>query len=90
MSRPLPLAEWPDPSQYRVVTSAAIVPSTIVVNPKGTAPTSPEMFVLTLDATLPGKMPPGEQLVREVFCLPVDLARQIAAAFSSELEPPGA
>jgi hypothetical protein len=55
MTRPLPLAEWPDPSQYRVVTYAAIAPSTIVVDPKGTAPTSPEMFVLTLDATVRGR-----------------------------------
>jgi hypothetical protein len=90
MSQPLPLAEWPDPSQYRVVTSAAILPSTIVVGPTGTAPASPEMFVLTLDATRPGKMPPGEDLVREVLCLPVHLASQIAAAFNTRLEPPGA
>ncbi len=90
MSQPLPLAEWPDPSQYRVVTSAAIAPSTVVVDAKGAAPASPEMFVLTVDATHPGKLPPGEALVREVLCVPVGLARQIAAAFSSELGSPGA
>jgi hypothetical protein len=88
MTRPLPLAEWPDPSQYRVVTYAAIVPSTIVVDPSGTRPTSPEMFVLTIDATRPGKMPPGEDLVREVLCVPVELARRIAEALSGELGPP--
>lgn len=88
MTRPLPLAEWPDPTEYRVVTYAAIVPSTIVVEPMGTAPRSPEMFVLTLDVTRPGKMSPGEDLVREVLCLPVDMARQIAAAVNSELRPP--
>ena len=88
MTRPLPLAEWPDPTEYRVVTYAAIVPSTIVVEPQGTAPRSQEMFVLTLDVTRPGKMPPGEEHVREVLCLPVDMARQIAAAVNSEFRPP--
>jgi hypothetical protein len=90
MSTPLPLAEWPDPSQYRVVTDAAILPSTIVVAGKGDAPVTPEMVVLTIDATRPGKMPPGEELVREVLCLPVDLALQIAAALSADLDSPSA
>jgi hypothetical protein len=88
MSTPLPLAEWPDPSLYRVVTNAAILPSTIVVDGKDDAPASPEMLVLTIDATRPGKIPPGEELVREVLCLPVDLARQIAAALSGDMDSP--
>lgn len=81
----LPLAEWPDPSTFRVVTYAAIVPSTIVIEGGGRVPDSPEMFVLTIDATSPGKKPPGEPVSREVLCLPVELARQIAAAFNDDL-----
>lgn len=88
MSTPLPLAEWPDPSQYRVVTNAAILPSTIVVEGKDDAPASPEMVILTIDATRPGKMPPGEELIREVLCLPLGLARQVAAALGGDLDPP--
>ena len=90
MTLSLPLAEWPDPGRYRVVTYAAIVPSTVVIEPGGeVTPNSPEMFVLTLDATRPGTMPPGEEAVREILCIPVELARRIADAFLGDLESPG-
>jgi len=81
----LPLAEWPDPSSFQFVTHAAVVPSTVTINPAEGAG-SGEMFVLTIDVTQPGKMPPGEPTQRQVLCIDVDLARQIAAAFQTPLE----
>lgn len=90
MRATLPMAEWPDPSQYRLVTFAAIVPSTVVIEGRDGSPGSPEMFVLTVDATHPGTMPPGAEASREVLCIPISLARQIADAFQTNLESPGA